>query len=126
MAVDRIYRTRDLNWWQKLLQAYWFNPASMLLAEITFSAAGDVVVRTRSGKVFRCPLADVKATFATDSHGRREVKLVAPSGEKLRFKQIGWMLADEEWDEVFSALQARKSLWGHLTDVAGKALGAAS
>ncbi len=96
--ISKTYKTKELALWQKILQVYWVNPKSWLLDEFTIT--DDIVtVRVKSGKVISAPIDQIKVKVQRDSYARREVYL-SHNTEKLHFKEIPWMLTEEQWDQV--------------------------
>lgn len=98
-SINKTYKTRELNWWQKALQVYWVNPKSWLLDEFIIEDT-TITVKVKSGKVLSAPVDQIEVKIQTDKNARREVYLKC-NGEKLHFKEIAWMLTEDEWDEVF-------------------------
>lgn len=100
--MKKIYKTRELKWWEKLLQAYWANPKSWILEDFTIE--DDVVtIRVKNGNMISAPIEELKIRTQTDKYDRREC-YVQHGDKKLHFKEITWMLTDEEWDELFAIL----------------------
>lgn len=97
--INKTYKTRELNWWQKSLQVYWVNPKSWLLDEFTINDT-NITVKLKNGQILSAPVDEIRVKLQTDKNGRRECYL-STSSEKLHFKEIMWMLTDDEWDEVF-------------------------
>lgn len=99
ISISKTYRTRELNWWQKLFQVYWVNPKSWLLDE--FSIEDTVItVKVKNGKTLSAPVDQIRVKLQVDKSNRRECYL-STTTDKIHFKEITWMLTDEEWDEVF-------------------------
>ncbi len=98
-SINRTYKTRELNWWQKLLQVYWVNPKSWLLDEFTIDDTL-ITIKLKNGKVMSAQVDEISVKIKTDKSDRREC-YITHNAEKLHFKEIAWMLTDEEWDEVF-------------------------
>ena len=118
---SKVFKTRDLNFWKKLAQVYWFIPKSMILDELGISD-GILSVKTKNGNSFAAPIDEIKYRFQKDSNERREVKLTHGT-EKIRFIEIPWMLSDEEWDMLFVILSeipdSSKSKYGKVTEALG-------
>ncbi|MDG4597735.1 MAG: serine/threonine-protein kinase [Candidatus Contendobacter sp.] len=100
------YKTRELNFFQKFLQAYWFIPSSWLLDEITI-ANGILKVLRKKGDRFEAPLSDVQAKLDEDGRGRRVITIRCGK-EKIRFIEIPNMLSEGEWNAIISALNPTK------------------
>ena len=100
--MNKIYKTRELKWWEKLLQVYWANPKSWILED--FIIEDDIIIiRVKSGNKVSAPIEELKIRTQTDKYGRREC-YVQHKENKLHFKEISWMLTDEEWNELFAIL----------------------
>ena len=100
--MNKTYKTRELKWWEKLLQVYWANPKSWILED--FIIEDDIIIiRVKSGNKVSAPIEELKIRTQTDKYGRREC-YVQYKENKLHFKEISWMLTDEEWDELFAIL----------------------
>lgn len=101
--MKKVYQTRELKWWEKVLQTYWANPKSWLLD--AFVIEDDVVtIRVKNGNVISASIEELKIRTQTDAYNRREC-YVQHGEKKLHFKEITYMLTDEEWDELFGILQ---------------------
>lgn len=104
------FKAKNLVLWQKLLQAYWVNPKSWLLDE--FSVNDDIVsIKCRNGDLLEASVADLTVKCSADKYMRREFT-VFHAGRKIHFKEIPWMLKEEEWDciaEIFGVM-ANESL----------------
>ena len=101
-SVKKTYKTQEPNFWQKLMQVYWFNPKSWLLDE--FSIDNEILsFKTKAGKTITAPITDLRIRVQVDNYDRHEV-YVTHGKEKLHFKEIGYMLSDEEWEEIFDIL----------------------
>ena len=96
--------TREPKWWQKLLQMYWFNPKSWLLDELTISD-DVIVVKLKNGKEFSSQLTDLKVRFQEDKYDRKEV-YITNAQETIHFKEIPFMLSDDEWERLFDELES--------------------
>ena len=103
-TVPKSYKTSELSFFQKLAQVYWFNPKSWLLDE--FIIDGDTItIRTKAGKELKGKLRELRIRVQADKYERREV-FIQKDKEKSHFKEIPWMLTDEEWDEIFEVLNS--------------------
>ena len=101
-SVRKYYKTRELKIWQKILQVYWFNPKSWLLDEFIFDN-NQITFKVRNGNVISASILDLKVRYQKDNYERIEV-YITNGNEKLHFKEIPWMLTDEEWEDVFNIL----------------------
>ena len=87
-----------------MLQMYWFNPKSWLLDELTIS--DDVIaVKLKNGKEFSSQLTDLKVRFQEDKYDRKEV-YITNAQETIHFKEIPFMLSDDEWERLFDELES--------------------
>lgn len=105
-SLNFTYETKELSFFQKLLQVYWANPKSWLLDRLTVKD-GDIEVVLKNGKTFKSPLSELKVRKQVDKYDRKEVYL-SYQKEKIHFKEIPWMLEDEEWEQIFKILDAVK------------------
>lgn len=97
------YKTKELSFLEKFLQAYWFNPKSWLLDEFRFE--NDILfIKCRNGNTMEAPLSEIDASYAVDNYDRHEFYL-KHNGKKLHFKEIPWMLEDDEWEMIKSILK---------------------
>lgn len=102
--MEKSFKTRELNFWQKLAQVYWVIPKSWQLDEFTIN--GDILtIRTKAGKNLSAPISELRIRIQKDKYDRHEV-FVYHGEEKLTFKEIGYMLSDEEWQEILAILEA--------------------
>lgn len=102
--MEKSFKTRELNFWQKLAQVYWVIPKSWQLDEFTIN--GDILtIRTKAGKNLSAPISELRIRIQKDKYDRHEV-FVYLGEEKLTFKEIGYMLSDEEWQEILAILEA--------------------
>lgn len=108
----KCYKTKNLNWWQKLFQAYWVIPNSWLLDEFIFDGK-NVVIKIRNGKEISANIEDLEANYSEDKYYRREFKIKTKS-EKIRFKEIPYMLKEEQWDEICEILNAEETVFSKL------------
>lgn len=102
------YKTKDLNFLQKLMQMYWMNPKSWLLDEFKVSN-NTLKVTTRKGNSIEAPLDKITAKYAVDNYDRHEVYLKDSIGNKLHFKEISGMLEDEQWEHILSVLPLQET-----------------
>lgn len=112
-GIVKYYKTKDLNWWQKLFQAYWVMPNSWLLDEFIFDGK-KVIIKIRNGKEISANIEDLEANYSVDKYYRREFKIKTKS-EKIRFKEIPYMLKEEQWDEICEILNAEETVFSKLT-----------
>ena len=104
VSLEIRFKTQDLKWWQKLLQMYWFNPKSWLLDELVMKK--DIVeVKLKNGDRFSCPYTGLKVRFQEDKYGRKEIFL-SNTERTIHFKEIPYMLSDDEWEELFAKLES--------------------
>ena len=117
-------KTKELSFLKKLAQMYWVNPKSWILDEFALED-GLLTVKTRKGNTIQSPMSEIKATYGLDKNGRYEMYLKDGNGKKLHFKEIPWMLSDDEWELIFSTLDPQKSKLFQFTNLFGGVLGAA-
>lgn len=92
------YTTHEPTTFQKVLQVYWFNPKSWLLKR--FQVEGETIhIETMNGAVFTAPLEKCVFRYQRDDYERHEI-WVKTESEKIHFKEIPFMLEDEEWDDI--------------------------
>mgnify|MGYP001088178651 CR=1 FL=1 len=117
--LNLTYETKELSFFQKLLQVYWVNPKSWLLERLTIKD-GDIEVVLKNGKIFKSPLSALKVRKQVDQYDRKEFYL-SYQKEKIHFKEIPGMLEEEEWAQIFEVLDAVKdsdtSLLGKITQL---------
>lgn len=121
-SLNFVYETKELSFFQKLLQVYWANPKSWLLERLTVKD-GSIEVVLKNGKIFKSPLSELKVRKQVDQYDRKEIYL-SYQNEKIHFKQIPGMLTEEEWEQIFEVLDAVKdsdiSTLGKITNVLRK------
>lgn len=121
-SLDFTYETKELSFFQKLLQVYWANPKSWLLNRFTVKD-GNIEVVLKNGNSFKCPLSELKVRKQVDQYDRKEVYL-SYQNKKVHFKEIPGMLTEEEWKQIFKVLDAVKdsdvSVLGKITGVVMK------
>ena len=98
------FKTRDPKWWQKLLQMYWFNPKSWLLDELKIKD-NVITVSVKNSHTLSCPLDQLKVRLQEDKYDRKEIYL-SFGEEKIHFKEIPYMLSDNEWEDLIEKLQS--------------------
>lgn len=90
--------THEPKWWQKLMQSYYLMPKSRLLREIRYDGT-NLYVSTMTDKVISAPLSE--CTFQHDYDGAKRMEVIIKNGDnKLRFRQMPFMLDDVEWGTV--------------------------
>src|SRR5690554_415102 len=114
-------KTVELNFLQKLLQVYWVNPKRWLLDEFILED-GILTVKTKDGKMIKSSLSNITSKYSTDNYGRHEVRLKDENNNKLNFKEIPWMLSDEDWELVLAILSPEKSTTHKVVSVMRKIL----
>lgn len=121
-SLNFTYETKELSFFQKLLQVYWANPKSWLLDRLTIKD-GIIEVVLKNGKTFKSPLSELKVRKQVDQYDRKEIYL-SYQKEKIHFKEISGMLEDEEWKQIFEVLDAVKdsdiSMLGKITQAVKK------
>lgn len=101
-GFDVHFKTVNPKWWQKLLQMYWFNPKSWLLDELEITN-NVITVSVKNGQTLSCPLDQLKVRLQEDKYGRKESYLSCGE-EKIHFKEVPFMLSDNEWESLFEKL----------------------
>ena len=116
------YVTHKPDFFQKLMQVYWFNPKSWLLKELTVKN-GVITVSNLKGQQLSAPVVDCFFSYQVDKFGRWEI-YVNHGNEKFHFKEMPGMLEDSEWEAIKSFLTdyciLDKTALGQFTDVLGK------
>lgn len=98
------FKARELTVWQKIAQFTVNIPKGRMLEEFTFDGQ-NVTVKTQKGKTFTAPLAETKVRIQEDQYERKEFFL-SHGADKVAIKEIGYMLADEEWDKLKEILES--------------------
>jgi len=110
-------KTRELTFFQKLLQVYWINPQSWILDE--FKLEDEVLtVKTKKGNFIQSSLSKISTKYSVDNYDRHEFHLKDDNKNKLHFKEIPGMLSDEEWELIISILSPEKSALYKVVSVA--------
>ncbi|MGB0931271.1 MAG: hypothetical protein ACPGVB_10870 [Chitinophagales bacterium] len=104
---DLHFKTRELTFLEKLLQAYWMNPKSWLLEEFILKN-GKLTITRKDGNQFSADLNETSAFYLVDKFDRREITIECSDGAKTRFKEIPWMLEDEDWNKIVEVLDAEE------------------
>ncbi len=121
-SMKKVYKTKELNVLQKLMQMYWMIPKSWLLDEFVYEE-GIVTIKLKNGKVLSAPLAEIQMKKQKDSYDRQEMYL-SHHGNKIHFKEIPYMLTDEEWEELLNILecagQVKQTVLGTIVKVANE------
>jgi predicted RNA-binding Zn-ribbon protein involved in translation (DUF1610 family) len=106
----KVFKTKELSFWNKLLQMSWMNPKSWILDE--FIVDGEqITIRTKNGKELSAPIDELQAKYQSDKYDRRELT-VKHNDRKIHFKEIPDMLEDEEWEEIIAILNPKESALG--------------
>ncbi len=124
---NKVYKTRELNWWQKCHQVYWFIPKSSLLDEFIYKD-GIVSIKNKKGKVFSAPLSEIRMRWQKDQYSRKQIS-VSHDSNKIYIMEVSYMLTDEEWEEIFTIMDragdAKQMTVGKIADAMQKVTGAA-
>lgn len=113
---DVFYKTKELTFFQKLMQVYWFNPKKWLLDEFSLTS-NRLKVITKNGTCFEAPLDKISGTYSLDKYNRHEIKLKDDQGNKICFKEIPYMLEDEEWENILEILPLNQSKFNKIIKV---------
>lgn len=101
--IEMDYITHNPTFFQKLEQVYWVNPKSCLLKRFKVNG-GEIYIETLNGKIFSAPVSECKVRYAKDKYDRYE--FIIKSGEqKIRFREISYMLDDDEWEDIINFCQ---------------------
>jgi hypothetical protein len=111
--VSYHFKTRELTLWQKMLQAYWFNPKSWLLDEFILDNDNLTIIR-KNKSVFKAKCSSLTTTYFVDNFARREYLIVDHKGNKVCFKEITDMLTMEEWVQITILLDASESKFSKI------------
>ncbi|MBL4650492.1 MAG: hypothetical protein JKY03_12240 [Aureispira sp.] len=107
------FKTKELTFWQKLLQVYWFTPKSYLLDEFILDQADLTIIR-KNNTVFKAKLSSITTTYFVDDFQRREYTIIDTLGNKTRFKEIPDMLSVEEWVQITILLNASEAKYSKI------------
>ena len=113
------YITHEPTFLQKLAQVYWANPKSWLLKR--FQVDGDQIkIETINGNSLSASIDECVFKYQKDQYDRHEI-MVKSGNQKLHFKEIPYMLSDEEWESIvdfcLNRCSAKKSTLGKITSV---------
>lgn len=98
--IEIDYITHNPTFFQKLEQVYWFNPKSWLLKR--FKVNGDkIYIETLNGKIFSASVSECKIRYQKDKYNRYEF-IINSGEEKIHFKEISYMLDDDEWEDIIN------------------------
>jgi hypothetical protein len=116
--IVKLYKTKDLSWWQKFMQMYWFTPKSWLLEEFVFDGT-NVTIKTKNGKKLTVERVDMTTKYSKDKYDRREF-VVKSRYAKIKFKEIPGMLDDEQWQDICDILEASETTLSKFVGGVGK------
>ncbi|MCP4437757.1 MAG: hypothetical protein GY810_02340 [Aureispira sp.] len=102
------FKTKELTFWKKFLQVYWFNPKSWLLEEMIVEKDQITIIR-KDGNIFKSHISELNTTYSVDRYYRKEFKIEDQHGNKTRFKEIPDMLNDEDWIRILILLDAKET-----------------
>lgn len=108
-----LFQTVELNFLEKLMQVYWFNPKSWLLESLEINSNKIKIIR-KNGQVDDIFSGEYQASFSKDNYDRLEIKLLTKDGRKINFKEIPGMLSEEEWDTIIEILEATESTFSKV------------
>ena len=92
------FTTHEPTFLQKLAQVYWVNPKSWLLKR--FQVDGEKIsIETMNGSSFSALINECAFSCLPDKYDRNEIR-VKSSNQKIHFKEIPYMLSDEEWEKI--------------------------
>ena len=98
------FKTKPLTKWKALLNVSFLMPGSWMLDE--FILENEILtIKCKNGNILESPLKDVIAKYQTDKYDRREFIVKTNDGQKLHFKEMSYMLEDEEWDKIAEILK---------------------
>lgn len=116
---DMDFTTHEPTIAQKLMQVYWFNPKSWLLKRFKVED-GMLTIETLNGKIFTAPVDSCEFTYQEDDYCRHEIYVKA-GDKKIHFKEIPFMLEDEEWDTIVdfccNGKNSKETVMGKLVSV---------
>lgn len=121
--MKRKFVTHEPSLIQKIMQMYWFNPKSWLLKSLTIDE-DQIEIVTMNEKVFSNKFSQTKFKFQSDSYDRYEfyVSDINDKARKIHFKEIPFMLSDDEWEEIKTIFASsdnyKESLLGKVTRAA--------
>ena len=109
LANQDVYlKAEQLTFLKKLAQMIWLIPKSRRLDE--FVLENDVLtIKTKSGNTIQSHLSGVIAKYTVDNNDNSLFYIEDENGQKLRFKEIPFMLSDEDWELVKSILPLEES-----------------
>lgn len=91
--------THEPKWWQKLMQMYWFVPKSVRLDRFHYDGE-NLYASTMNGKELSAPLSECTIEHEVDDKNKRIDIIIKRGNDKLRFREVGFMLDDTEWDII--------------------------
>ena len=92
------FTTHEPTFLQKLAQVYWFNPKSWLLKR--FQVDGEQIhIETMNGNILSASVNECVFRYQKDNYDRHEIT-VKSGNQKLHFKEIPYMLSDDEWEAI--------------------------
>lgn len=117
--VSLDFTTHEPTFLQKLAQVYWFNPKSWLLKR--FQVEGTHInIETLNGNSLSALVNECQFRYSKDQYDRHEITVKSGS-QKIHFKEIPYMLEDEEWDAIvdfcLNAEDSGKSTVGKLNSI---------
>lgn len=113
------FTTHEPTFIQKLAQVYWANPKSWLLKR--FQVDGDQIrIETMNGNSLSAAINECVFKYQKDKYDRHEIT-VKSGNQKVHFKEIPYMLSDDEWESLLgfcmNRCSAKKSTLGKLSSV---------
>lgn len=114
-----LFKTKELSFLQKLLQAYWANPKSWLLDSLEVNN-DTITIKRKNGQANKIIVGEYSTTFLLDKYDRREFKITTKDGTKIRFKEIPGMLEEFEWESIVEILEATESNFSKIIHKVGE------
>ena len=101
-GIIRTFKTHDPTWFQKIMVVYGFTPKGWRLDE--FSTDGkNLTISTRAGNRLTAPIDELSYSYQVNQYDWHEV-YIAHGEERIHFREVPYMLSEEEWEEIFSIL----------------------
>jgi len=102
-------KTKDVKWWEKILQLYWLNKR-VILDEFALKD-GILTVKCKNGKSIHSPLKEITSTYSIDTKNgdRMIITIKTQAGQSITIGEFTWFLSEEEWEQIVEILQPKET-----------------